>query len=245
MRHRGKPNAFTLIELLVVVAIIVALIAILLPSMGKAIAVAERAQCGSQLKQIGLGFAAYHADHRLMFLTQNNASQMTYGGHPGTYTNYRDADGYGTDDRPLNRYTGLAGVEDGDADAPLYRCPTDNGAPGWNASSVSTYEDVGTSYLYNRWAPAAGQAGTLNPNPIVNTSTSITTVKVPAMTILSAGHPLFNFQSNGDRLQRWHDDTKPTANIAYLDGHVGYVDVQPSVTGDTVDYTWYPDGPKF
>ena len=59
-----KRSAFTLIELLVVVAIIVALLAILLPSMGKAIQTAERAVCASNLHQLGNGHLAYAADNR-------------------------------------------------------------------------------------------------------------------------------------------------------------------------------------
>ena len=60
MQHR---RAFTLIELLVVVAIIVALLAILLPSLNKAIAIAQRTQCMSNLHQWGTGLLSYSADN--------------------------------------------------------------------------------------------------------------------------------------------------------------------------------------
>ncbi|MBC8342184.1 MAG: type II secretion system protein [Proteobacteria bacterium] len=53
MNHDHRKSAFTLIELLVVVAIIVALLAILLPSMGRAIAIAENLKCMSQMRQLG------------------------------------------------------------------------------------------------------------------------------------------------------------------------------------------------
>ncbi len=63
--RRQRAYAFTLIELLVVVAIIVALIAILLPSMNKAIEVSQRAVCASQVHQQDLSIRAYAADYKL------------------------------------------------------------------------------------------------------------------------------------------------------------------------------------
>jgi prepilin-type processing-associated H-X9-DG protein/prepilin-type N-terminal cleavage/methylation domain-containing protein len=53
--------AFTLIELLVVIAIIAVLIALLLPAVQAAREAARRAQCVSNLKQIGIALNHYHA----------------------------------------------------------------------------------------------------------------------------------------------------------------------------------------
>jgi prepilin-type N-terminal cleavage/methylation domain-containing protein/prepilin-type processing-associated H-X9-DG protein len=58
-RARRTPAAFTLIELLTVIAIIGILAAILVPVVGSVRAKARAAQCASNLRQLGLGFALF------------------------------------------------------------------------------------------------------------------------------------------------------------------------------------------
>src|SRR5579884_3290800 len=60
-------RAFTLLELLVVIAIIALLAALLLPVLSRAKQQAYRADCLSNLRQIGLAFVMYLNDHQNTF----------------------------------------------------------------------------------------------------------------------------------------------------------------------------------
>jgi prepilin-type N-terminal cleavage/methylation domain-containing protein/prepilin-type processing-associated H-X9-DG protein len=70
MMGRRIPKAFTLVELLVVIAVIGVLLALLLPALGMAREAARRSNCGSNLRQLGVGLHTY--------LTSNNCFPPGY-----------------------------------------------------------------------------------------------------------------------------------------------------------------------
>lgn len=96
--HKRSSSGFTLIELLVVVAIIVVLIAILLPSLGRARDQAKASACLSKMHQLGLTISMYTQewDGTLPYIKDANFSNsqggntwtFIYPGYPTWLTDY-------------------------------------------------------------------------------------------------------------------------------------------------------------
>jgi prepilin-type N-terminal cleavage/methylation domain-containing protein/prepilin-type processing-associated H-X9-DG protein len=76
-----RARGFTLVELLVVIAIIAILSALLLPALGRAMSAAQRADCTSNLRQLGVATQMYWSDNQengFAFWTKTDATGKTW-----------------------------------------------------------------------------------------------------------------------------------------------------------------------
>jgi len=102
---RRKSTGFTLIELLVVVAIIALLIAILLPSLGKAKQSANRAMCAANTRSLATAAQLYNASWKSLFpfgLNERSWTVLLFNGgvaNSGSVVNSNSGGGYGALDK--------------------------------------------------------------------------------------------------------------------------------------------------
>ncbi len=116
-------NAFTLLELLVVIGIIVLLIAILLPVLGRGRAIGQRIVCKSNLKEIGLGVVMYFDE---------------YGRYPYLME-------YWTADGPKPEWNIKTALKPYLETEEIFCCPSDK----QSRNTVGWYQAFGNSYVWS------------------------------------------------------------------------------------------------
>ena len=227
---KKRLKGFTLIELLVVIAVLVLLLAILLPSLGKAKAMAKRMTCQSNLKQIALAWNMYLDDNDGRFYQWNNAN-LNYGGWQGIV---------GWLNRPLNSYFNLPADLETKKDARIFCCPADRGGvPGW-AMLEKAYDYLGTSYQTNIMLIGQNQLSLRDAIEFENLHTEINyrlrglnrnDVDNPSRLLLIGDYGWFNQWRPQDpppdskEQAEWHG-RENCHNMAFLDSHVEFLNIK-------------------
>jgi prepilin-type N-terminal cleavage/methylation domain-containing protein len=130
LKHK---KAFTLIELLVVIAIIAILAALLLPALAAAKRKAQRINCVSNLKQIGIAFRLWSGDNQDRYPM---AVQTQYGGA----RNFEFYSGMGAVPNPYNPNFVFVVMSNECSTPKILFCPADNGqgmpGPGYSGTPI-------------------------------------------------------------------------------------------------------------
>lgn len=223
---------FTLIELLVVVSIIAMLIALMLPSLGKAKAQARVTVCANNLRSIGLGWTYYLQDNNDTFPNYNDTRLIYwyYGGKEKVVSSFNMS--Y----RPLNPYVSKA-IQKEDS-APLFRCPGDRPVQGNEMKGHTVYDFYGNCYTLNYWL-------TFHPDPATGVildkiPVRLSDVKIAYCRLVLAGDCQWLYSClNIAETDASSHTGKDMANLLFLDGHVRYIKVPRTDFNVADDYTWY------
>ena len=202
-KHKNK-KAFTLIELLVVISIISLLIAILLPAINKAKALAVRVKCAGNLKQINLAMNLYSDENDNFYPAANDPVA------PSIWL------WMGRGFRPfIEPYLGM---EPGAKNAGVLICPADK---------VSTDLYDSTSYTYSfAFYHSPEQIDSLSKtsdqysNPLLTMPQKVGSAKTPAKKIM-IGEWLSNHKKIENDLGWWCNAGQ--RNFIFADSHTEHL----------------------